>query len=216
MRTTCIQRAASHGDKETPCCTGSLQFSSRENRKALAEFAASRKKKTSNRPPLCNQVQGYGVQQADSWQKFRGLISSLGPAGVSRPLQEHQGKHQGCTKWSPRGAGSCSDVPPSHGAAAPQEGHRKGCTLHATGDDPVNIRCETLLMLCSWCSSNRAPPHLYVSRANCRVWGWKGFLWSTGSFLVAYGSQMASSGKPQCSHTPKEAIRMEPSHQEAL
>lgn len=176
----------------------------------------SGRKKTSNRPPDCNQIQGYGVQQADSWQKFRGLISSLGPAGVSRPLQEHQGKHQGCTKWSPRGAGSCSDVPPSHGAAAPQEGQRKGCTLHATGDDPIYIRCETLLMLCSWCSSNRAPSHLYVSRAKCRVWGWKGFLWSTGSFLVAYGSQMASSGKPQCSHTPKEAIRIEPSHQEAL
>lgn len=86
MRTTCIQQAASLGDKETPCCTGSLQFSSRENRKALTEFVASRRKKTSNRPPLCNQIQGYGVQQASSWQKFRGLISLLGPAGASRKI----------------------------------------------------------------------------------------------------------------------------------
>lgn len=184
----------------------------RENRRALPEFAASRREKESNRPPLCNQVQGYGVQQASSRQKFRGL----GPAGRHTAPVGASGKHQGCTAWSPRGAGSCSDVPLSHGAAAPQEECRKGCTLQVTGDGPTNIRCETQLKLCSWWPSNRAPSRLYVTRAKCRVWGWKGFLWSKENFLVAYGSQTASSGKPQSSHTPKEAIRMEPSHQEAL
>lgn len=93
MRTTCIQRAASHGDKETPCCTGSLQFSSRENRKALAEFAASRKKKTSNRlPPLQPSPRIWSatsrllaeIQRPD---KLAGTCRSIkAPAGASRKI----------------------------------------------------------------------------------------------------------------------------------
>lgn len=56
----------------------------------LARSSLSPGGKNKQTTPLPNKIQGYRAQQVCFWQKFRGLMSSQGPAGrYKHSLQEH-------------------------------------------------------------------------------------------------------------------------------